>query len=284
MQEFDKWWNYAKPEETAEKFIGLLLNSDPEKDLNYHLQLLTQLARTHSLRRNFDEAHHRLNEVEKLLPAQLITAHVRYHLERGRAYNSAGDKQKAYAQFEKAENIAQTLEEDFYRVDALHMLAIASPTAESLKLNERAIQVAEDSKDERTKNWLGSLYNNLGWSYFDLDNYEQALRIFLRALQWRESKNQAPETFLAKWCVARTLRAMGKIEEAIKIQLALLEEMIESENADGYVYEELAELHLLKKEDTCKMYFQFAYNELSKDAWLMANEPKRIERLKQMAT
>ncbi|MBK7148819.1 MAG: tetratricopeptide repeat protein [Bacteroidetes bacterium] len=264
--------------------MELLRESSPETDLNYHLQLLTQIARTHSLRRNFAEAHQQLDEVEKLLPAPPITAYVRYHLERGRTFNSAGDKQEASAHFEKAESIAQALQEDFYRVDALHMMAIASPAVDSMKLNERAIQVAEASKDERTKNWLGSLYNNLGWSYFDLGNYEQALRIFLRALQWRESKNQAAETFLAKWCVARTLRAMGKIEEAIKIQLALLEEVIESENADGYVYEELAELHLLKKDDTCKMYFQFAYNELSKDAWLTTHEPQRIERLKQLAS
>jgi tetratricopeptide (TPR) repeat protein len=283
MQEFDKQWNYANPEETATVFYSFLKTSSPEKDLNYHLQLLTQIARTHSLRRNFEEAHALLDETQRLLPTEHSTAHIRYHLERGRTYNSAGEKEKAKEHFVAAEEIAGQLKEDFYLIDAIHMLAIISPPAESLLLNEKAIVAAELSSNERAKNWLGSLYNNLGWSYFDMGSYEKALSIFLRALQWRESKNQAQEIFLAKWCVARTLRALEKTEEAIKIQLALLEEMIETEKADGYVYEELAELHFLKNDTTYKMYFQFAFNELSKDIWLTAHEPQRLERLKLMA-
>ncbi len=283
MQEFDNQWNYANPEETATIFHSFLKASSPEKDLNYHLQLLTQIARTHSLRRNFEEAHALLDEAQRLLPAEHLTAHIRYHLERGRTYNSAGEKETANEHFVAAEEIAGHLKGDFYLIDASHMLSIISPPAKSLLLNEKAIVAAEVSSNERAKNWLGSLYNNLGWSYFDIGNYEKALSIFLRALLWRESKKQAQEIFLAKWCVARTLRSLSKIEEAIKIQLALLEEMIESGNADGYVYEELAELHLLKNDTTYKMYSQFAFNELSKDTWLTAHEPQRLERLKQMA-
>ena len=100
---------------------------------------------------------------------------------------------------------------------------------------------------------------------------------------WREEKQSAHELFLAKWCVARTLRALGRLDDAIKIQLALLEQMIDIGPTDGYVYEELGELYLAKGEDVSKMYFQFAYNELSKDTWLAANEPKRLERMKLMA-
>ena len=163
------------------------------------------------------------------------------------------------------------------------MLAITATPDEAIKLNEEGVVYAEQSQEPRAKGWLGSLYNNLGWAYFDLGAYDNALSVFLRALKWREEKQSAHELFLAKWCVARTLRALGRLDDAIKIQLALLEQMIDIGPTDGYVYEELGELYLAKGEDVSKMYFQFAYNELSKDTWLAANEPKRLERMKLMA-
>lgn len=283
MQEFDILWNYGDPAATEERFRGVAQEYNEATNLSGYLQLQTQIARTYSLRRLFDEAHALLNEVEPKLPAANDIAHIRYHLERGRTYNSAGNKEDANKHFIQAKDIAQALGEDFYAIDAIHMLAITATPEEAIKLNELGVVYAEQSKQDRAKNWLGALYNNLGWAYFDRGEYDKALSIFLRALQWREAKQSAPEIFLAKWCVARTLRALSKLDEAIKIQLALLEEMIETNQMDGYVYEELGELHLLKGEEVHKMYFQFAYTELSKDTWLAANEPKRLMRMQQLA-
>jgi tetratricopeptide (TPR) repeat protein len=127
------------------------------------------------------------------------------------------------------------------------------------------------------------LYNNLGWDYFDLGQYEDALQIFLQALKWREEQQSAPEFFLSKWCVARTLRALNRLEEAIKIQLALMEEMLELGQPDGYVYEELGELYILKNEPIHKMYFQFTLNELGQNPYLLKNEAARINRWKILA-
>ena len=51
----------------------------------------------------------------------------------------------------------------------------------------------------------------------------------------------------------------------------------------GYVFEELGEcLLLLKKEDEARKYFKLAYDLLSKDPWLVANEAERLERLKKL--
>ncbi len=57
MQDFDKLWNYNDPATTEIKFREVLNDSSPEKDLSLHVQLLTQIARTHSLRKQFDNAH-----------------------------------------------------------------------------------------------------------------------------------------------------------------------------------------------------------------------------------
>jgi tetratricopeptide (TPR) repeat protein len=283
MQPFDKLWDYSNPNETEKKFREVLAESSIEKDVSHYLQLLTQIARTFSLRAMFNEAHAVLDEVQNKLNHINDVANVRYHLERGRTFNSSGKKEEAKNHFLEAQKIAVDLKEDFYAIDCIHMLAIVAPPNEAIILNETAILAAEKSEQEHAKNWLGPLYNNLGWSYFDKGEHEKALSVFLRSLQWRESMKSAPEIFLAKWTVARTLRALNRIDDALKIQLALLEEMIETQQEDGYVYEELAELHLSKNETVSKMYFGFAYRELSKDNWLVKNEPARLERMKELS-
>ena len=283
MEDFDKLWNYSDPASTEMKFREILTTS-AEKQPAYILQLQTQIARTFSLRALFTEAHETLDAVEKQLSAIHGIEHVRYHLERGRTFNSSGKKPESKIHFEVAQSLAEEIKDDFYTIDAIHMLAIIAPPGQSLQLNEEAIIMAENSGDERTKSWLGSLYNNLGWSYFDNGEYEKALSIFLRALQWRESKKSAPEMFLAKWCIARTLRAMNRIDDAIKIQLALFEESTSTGNQDGYVHEELGELFLLKH-DKLKYPFHFekANELLSTDKLLQFHEPARLERIKRLA-
>ncbi|MCW5907115.1 MAG: tetratricopeptide repeat protein [Chitinophagales bacterium] len=283
MTEFDKLWDYNNPAATEEKFREVLQSLSPETDLSAFLQLQTQIARTFSLRRMFDEAHAVLDEVLTQLPNDEEVAHVRYYLERGRTFNTAGKKTEAREQFLKAKELAAALNEDFYTIDAIHMLAIAAAPEEAIALNEEGVILAESSNNERAKGWLGALYNNLAWSYFDKGEFEKALSVFLRALKWRDEKKSLREIFIAKWCVARTLRALHRTDDAITIQLGLLEEMVETDQPDGYVYEELGELYLSKNEAVYKMYFGFAYNELSKDQWLAANEKARLERMKELS-
>lgn len=182
--------------------------------------------------------------------------------------------------FERALDLAKQLHEDFYAVDALHMLAIVAPPEESLSLNRQAIEFAESSKSEKARNWLGSLYNNTGWAYHDLGDYASALEIFQKAEVWQRSKNRVKETRIAAWCVARTLRSLGQIEEALSRQMALKDEFDSSGESDGYVSEEIGEcLLLLNRAPEARPYFLNAYELLAQDPWLAANESERLARL-----
>jgi tetratricopeptide (TPR) repeat protein len=283
MEPFDKLWNYNDPAATEIKFRDLLQDYTPENDLSLYLQLQTQIARTYSLRQMFNEAHSLLNLVQGLLPSLPGVEHIRYHLERGRTFNSAGSKVEAKTKFEQALQYAADQGEDAYAIDALHMLAITAPPDEAISRNEEAIRYAEKSDDIQAKNWLGSLYNNLAWAYFVKGLYQQALDIFTRALRWRESKKSQPEIFIAKWSIGRTLRALDDIEEAMAVQHELYVEMQHLGKPDGYVYEELAELLLIANDPESKRLFGLAYKTLSKDAWFSKNEAARLERLKQLA-
>ena len=278
---FDALWDYSNPKETERKFREIVAKL-PSDD-SAALELLTQIARAQGLQRNFHEAHQTLDRVEKQLDGIGSRARVRYLLERGRVFNSSGVPHLARQLFKKAEQIATQLSEDFYAVDAIHMLAILTEPPQSLDLNLRAIQRAESSGQEKARNWLGSLYNNTGWSYHDMGDYESALKMFRKAQAWQRSKGRVDETRIAKWTVARTLRSMSRFEEALSHQRELEKEFEFTAEEDGYVFEEIGECLLgLNQLDEARPYFATAYLILSKDEWLVEKEPERLQRLKKL--
>ena len=283
--DFDSLWDYSDPRQTETKFREILLQI-PENNSAY-LELLTQIARSQGLQQKFDRAHQTLDQVERRLGNYASRAKVRYHLERGRVFNSAGHPEEARPFFEQALDMAKNLSEDFYAVDALHMLAIVAPPASSLDLNLLAIQLAESSEQEKARGWLGSLYNNTGWSYHDMGDYESALKIFHKAEAVRKSKGRVNEIRIAQWCVARTLRSLNRVEEALSKQMALKAEFEAAGkgDSDGFVYEEIGECLLaLDRAQEVQPYFAKAYEILSQDTWLTEKEPMRLARLKDLGT
>ncbi len=280
--DFDSLWDYSHPDETEAKFRELLLQI-PEDD-PARVELLTQIARSQGLQRKFLEAHATLDGVEKQLTEGLSRPQVRYLLERGRVFNSSGHAEDARPFFELALNQAKALSEDFYAVDAAHMLAIIAAPGSSLAFNLQAIQMAESSKEEKARNWLGSLYNNTGWSYHDMGDFETALKIFEKAEAWRRSQGKLEQVRIASWGVGRMLRSLNRIDEALSKQMALKNELETTGETDGYVFEEIGEcLLLLDRKQESAAYFAKAYEVLSTDAYLAEQEPERLARLRELS-
>lgn len=290
LHDFDRLWDYDDPEKTEKVFKELFAESRNSGDREYQAQLLTQIARTHSLRRDFEEAHRILDDVEKMinvvataLDIETPVARIRYLLERGRTHNSAGDIEAARSFFLEAWERARNARQDYHAVDAAHMLGICEPKDASLMWNNRAMEAAEASDDPRAKDWLGALYNNTGWTYHDAGEYERALELFEKGWAWRRELDNPQATQIAKWAVARAKRSLGRTEEALAMQQSLLEEHESAGTSDGYVFEETAECLLtLGRPDEARLHFNRACVELSKDDWLTENEPERLERLKRL--
>ena len=280
---FDELWDYAKPEETAERLRILLPDGNGALEPSHHVQLLTQLARTYGLRQQFDQAHALLDEAEGLLTADLSIARIRYLLERGRVLNSSRTADRGYTLFRGAWQLAQAAGVDFYAIDALHMLGIAAETVEEqLSWNLKALQLAELTLHERAQQWRGSLYNNIGWTYHDMGNYEQALTLFEKAEAYYAKAGSPRPWRIARWTVAQVHRSLGHITEALAMQETLLAEANADDEA-GYTLEELAECLLaLGKRAESRPYFGRAYAVLSQDQWLAAYEPDRLQRLKEL--
>jgi tetratricopeptide (TPR) repeat protein len=276
--DFNDLWDYYDPAATEKKFRELLPKAKASGDEAYYLQLMTQIARSLSLQKKFEQAHQILDEVESQMQGGDIVE-VRYRLERGRTFNSAGEPERAVPLFKRAVQVSETIEADFYAVDAYHMLGIAASPEERLEWNLTAIAYAEKSSDERARNWLGSLYNNTGWTMFDEKRYKEALDLFQKALAHREQQGQEREIRVARWCVAKTLRVSGRVEEALAIQ----RELESTGESDGFTEEEIAECLLaLGEAEASKPYFQRAYEKLSQIDWV-AEDQARMEHLKSLS-
>jgi tetratricopeptide (TPR) repeat protein len=216
-----------------------------------------------------------------MLTDEMKRPRIRYLLERGRAFNSAGDADTARPLFVEAWAIGRESGEDALAVDAGHMVAITESGEKALEWNERALDYANQSSDPKAKRWNTSLYNNIGWTYHDMGQYEIALDKFENALICCEELGIPSRIRIAKWAVGRVYRSLGRVEEALAIHAAQVKESEAIGEKPGYTYEELGECLLtLGRQDEARPYFQMAYTELSQDGWLMQNEAERLARLK----
>lgn len=284
LPEFDAWWNYSDPAGTEARFVALLDEVGGKAPVDYRCELLTQVARTQGLQRRFDEARETLARAEAILDECGARARVRWLLESGRVANSSGDREGSKPYFHGALETAEQNRLDALAVDAAHMLAIVEDPEGQVRWNERAMAMAEASDDPQAQRWLGSLYNNLGWTYHDQGDVERALGLWEKGLAFRVAHNQPREARIARWTVARGLRSLGRYDDALAIQRELLG-VVMAENEDtGYSHEEIAECLLaLGRVDEARTHFAEAHQRLSQDPWLAANDAARIDRLRELA-
>ena len=159
------------------------------------LEVDTQIARTQSLRAASTSARD-ARPVGEFAAGAGPRVEVRYLLERGRTFNSAGDKARAAALFREAATRAAADPAEgaaYYHVDALHMLGIATPPAEQLDWNLKALAAAEAATDPRARAWRGSLLHNVGWTWFDRGDPARAIGFWQQRARRARSRGRNGE-------------------------------------------------------------------------------------------
>lgn len=285
-------WDFHDPAASEARFQAMA--DSLKADRVSALLVRTQIARAQGLQRKFDDANATLDLVVRDLTTspssgrQQLHLQARIEIERGRVLNSGGDPGKARPLFEEAFALADSAGQPALAVDAAHMVAIAaandSASSDALAWNERALAMAESSSDPEARSWRASLLNNLGWTHHDAGNDKKALDLFQRALAARREMGDERGIREARWSVARSLRANGRLDDALKEQLALEKENAKAGEPDGFVFEELGEiLYAQGKKDEAKPWFAKAYAELNKDPYLRYDQPDRLKRLKDLS-
>ncbi|KAJ3220075.1 hypothetical protein HDU67_006831 [Dinochytrium kinnereticum] len=260
-EDIDDLWNFANPKASEEKFRSLL---DKTGSSGLHAEIQTQLARSLGLQKRFDEAREVLlkakDEILRLEEADpdeatlvnLRVARGRHLLELGRLMNSEGDALSSIRFFRMAIQISRLgpVERlEYYTVDALHMLGmVEAEEGERIRRGEEGLAVCEKSTIPRTQGWTLSILINLGWAHHDQGRFEEALEVFRRAEDWARKRVEAGEEGfvdrlrVARWTVARTLRSLERVDEALEVQL----ELGGLPEKDVCVFEEIAELYAAK--------------------------------------
>ncbi len=251
----DKLWDYQDPEASEIRFRDALENASTTD----RLILNTQIARTFSLRSEFEKAESALGEIEEsVTSSSSAEALCRFHLESGRTLVSGtrpasteeqGRTDRARSHYARAFEIAKSNELDALAIDAVHMMAFVDPEpAEQLKWARSGLEIALRSTQEGAQKWEASLRNNIGYAQHQLGSYEEALTEFKLAASLRERQGSQWQIHVAHWMVAWTLRHLGRIDEALILQHELESKREAIGEPDPYVFQELAALYEAKGE------------------------------------
>ena len=242
-------WNFGDPAASEARFRDELARRDG--DDAFILQ--TQIARTHGLRRDIDRSRGLLRSIEPQRDRAGAAAQVHWWLEWGRTWSSAvhdaaSQTPEARAQarhaFERAIELARSHRLDGLHIDALHMMAFVDRApADQLRWGREALAVVEASAQPAARRWEASIRNNVGVALHELGRFDEALVEFRRAVALREAAGNAASTRVAHWMVAWTLRAQGKLDEALAIQHRLEQENAAAGTPDRHVFAELAALY-----------------------------------------
>jgi tetratricopeptide (TPR) repeat protein len=233
-----EYWDFDDLDATEQRLRTML---ETESTDDGRAEVLTQLARVDGLAGRFDAGDRLLDEAA-LVGGSSVLVQARVELERGRLRRSAGDSEAAAPLFESAFASAMAIGHEFIAVDAAHMVAIAAQDEEErLAWTRRGIELAESSFDPEVTYWLGPLFNNLGWDRYEAAQYDAALEAFERALSERLKQPGKPaEIAIARYAVGRTLRELGRCDDAVGQLEQSVAWATEAGAPDGWFHEELA--------------------------------------------
>jgi tetratricopeptide (TPR) repeat protein len=199
-------WDFDDLEASEQRFRAQF---EQESSDAGRAEVLTQIARVHGLRDDFESSARTLDEADALAGSS-ATARVRIDLERGRIHRSSGDSEAALPLFEAAFARASEASDYYLAGDAAHMCALAAEDRQAMEeWTQRGLELGEREADAGY--WAGPLLNNLGWAYYDSGEYERALELFERALEVRERDpaNQAAIAH-AREALETALTAVGR--------------------------------------------------------------------------
>jgi tetratricopeptide (TPR) repeat protein len=245
-EQIEQLWDFDNPARSRERFLAAAQHASGDE----LVMLLSQVARTYGLEREFDLARGVLAELEPLVAGVGPEARARYLLEVGRAWVSAthdpesladDDRDTSLSVFDQAAREAELAGHDGLLVDALHMAAaVPQDAGERIRLAERAVAVADASDQEAGRRWRPSVLHNLGYELASAGRHAEADATLRAALEARTTDDDPAATRATRWMLAWNLRLMGDIDTALALQEQLQAACEAAGKPDPFVDEEIA--------------------------------------------
>jgi len=144
----------------------------------------------------------------------------RYLGVRGRFEWKDGDSETATSTFHEMFDYCGEKELWERAVDAAHMIAITGDQTQKFDWSLKGIEMAEKGGMD---GWLGPLWNNLGWNYYDDERYGEAYDALVKAREYHYRGEGELPKLIADYSVAHVMMKQNRLHEAEAAMLKVLE-------------------------------------------------------------
>lgn len=174
-------------------------------------EALAMIARTFLTMNEIDSASHWLREAEKVAVRIEPMGWSRYRAVMGRYLWRNNEIEKATRLFKGLYDYCVQHQLHDRAVDAAHMAAITGTPEEQVEWAYKGIREAESGG---VTGWLGPLWNNLGATYEDSEQYDSAYQAYLKARDYHYKYGTERNRVIADYAVGHILVKLGKYKEA----------------------------------------------------------------------
>jgi predicted enzyme related to lactoylglutathione lyase/tetratricopeptide (TPR) repeat protein len=174
-------------------------------------EALAQVARSYLIQDKKKEGRPWLKRAREVVSDQMPKAWSRYLGVRGRFEWKDGKLEEATATFQEMYDYCLKYGLHSRAVDAAHMVAITAGREEQIVWAKKGIAAAEEGDIEE---WLGPLWNNLGWTYEELGRYEESAEALTKAREYHWKLGTEHNKLVADWSVGHAYRMLERFEEA----------------------------------------------------------------------
>ena len=247
-------WDFEQPALSEARFRAALADASAEE----RLILQTQIARSYVLRGDLARAMGILESMADEIVAAGVEAQVRYELERGRAQASPTHPPEtltwralaeARQAFERAFRRAKAAERDALAIEALHGWAFTETDPQrQLDLEQDALRFIEHSSQETAQRWGCAIRIGIAQALIKLQRQDEAIAELQAAALIGERLGATPCPHHARWLLGWIYRMMGRVHDALELQLRL-EQAVSSPYLRRAVFDELERLYRALSDD-----------------------------------
>jgi len=200
--------DYAQAQEMYKLTV---LAAEREGEEEILVEALAQVARSHLIQGKKEQGRSWLEKAKALASKKMPMGWSRYLGVRGRFEWKDDQLEEATATFKEMYQFCLSHKLHSRAVDAAHMVAITAPHEEQIVWGKKGIEAAEEGHLE---NWLGPLWNNLGWTFEEMGRYEESLDALLRAREYHWKLGSEHNKLVADWSVGHAYRQLEQLDEA----------------------------------------------------------------------
>jgi len=220
LEEADGVFKSREYERAGEMFEEVATEAEASGDNSLFVEAAAMRARSYLITDRADEGRPWLDRAASRAIDSEPRAWSRYLGVRGRFEWKGGDNETATATFLDMFNYCENHELWDRAVDAAHMIAITGDKNEKFDWSLKGIEMAEKGGME---GWLGPLWNNLGWNYYDEGMFGEAYDALVKAREYHYKGEGELPKLIADYSVAHVMMKQDRMREAESEMLKVLE-------------------------------------------------------------